>query len=262
MIKRWVQGRFKADWPTLIKEFLLLFLAVFLGYLAENQLESNHEQTQAKELAMRFYHELKEDSVAFETAIAMREARHTSYQFVEDSISKASFLHPSQQFSFHFTNSFLIYGVGNFRPQGIILEQVRSSGSQAYFQKGDLQKLTGELAKAISSLEKRNEVEYVFFDKHFRTFMVNHFDARWIGRVRLSKKSGDFLDKLKEYVSSSEFEPPRFFKPETIDIEVLSNTVTFRHHMSLSTAADNYAPYQLVNAKLLQELRKEYRITD
>src|SRR5215204_5309991 len=53
----------KKNLGTYFWEFLMLFLAVFSGFLAEYQLEHKIENDRAKELAKSFYEELKNDSV-------------------------------------------------------------------------------------------------------------------------------------------------------------------------------------------------------
>ena len=54
----------RKKWTHYFWEFLMLFLAVFCGFLAEYQLEHKIEKDRANELAKSFYEELKKDSVA------------------------------------------------------------------------------------------------------------------------------------------------------------------------------------------------------
>ena len=53
-------------------EFLMIFLAVTLGFFAETIRESITEHTRAKELAIAFYEELKSDSTSCSTAMVNR----------------------------------------------------------------------------------------------------------------------------------------------------------------------------------------------
>jgi hypothetical protein len=53
----------RKKWTHYFWEFIMLFLAVFCGFLAEYQLEHKIERDRAKELAKSFYEELKSDSV-------------------------------------------------------------------------------------------------------------------------------------------------------------------------------------------------------
>lgn len=51
-------------WRKYFFEFILIFLAVFLGFLADNIREEYFERQQAVQLARSFYEELKNDSIA------------------------------------------------------------------------------------------------------------------------------------------------------------------------------------------------------
>ena len=57
----------RKKWTHYFWEFLMLFLAVFCGFLAEYQLEHKIERDRAKELAISFYNELKRDSATIQT---------------------------------------------------------------------------------------------------------------------------------------------------------------------------------------------------
>src|ERR1041385_4186057 len=51
----------KKKWGEYLLEFFMLFLAVFLGFIAENVREHQVEREREKELAVSFYNELKSD---------------------------------------------------------------------------------------------------------------------------------------------------------------------------------------------------------
>ena len=55
----------RKKWTHYFWEFLMLFLSVFCGFLAENEREHYVERTRAKEYAGLLYQDLKNDSVYF-----------------------------------------------------------------------------------------------------------------------------------------------------------------------------------------------------
>src|SRR6476659_1817814 len=55
----------KKKWGEYLLEFFMLFLAVFLGFVAENIRETNVEHTHEKEYAQQLYTEFYADSIAF-----------------------------------------------------------------------------------------------------------------------------------------------------------------------------------------------------
>src|ERR1044071_1378223 len=59
----------KKKWTHYFWEFLMLFLAVFCGFLAENFREHSIEHKRAKQFASSLLNDLKEDTLALKTAI-------------------------------------------------------------------------------------------------------------------------------------------------------------------------------------------------
>lgn len=56
----------KKNWTSYIKEFLMLFLAVFCGFLAENYRDSLSEQQKEKQFVRSYIEDLKEDTAAIQ----------------------------------------------------------------------------------------------------------------------------------------------------------------------------------------------------
>ena len=61
----------RKKWTHYFWEFLMLFLAVFCGFLAEYQLEHKIEKDREKEYAGALYDELLADSVSFSNKIKL-----------------------------------------------------------------------------------------------------------------------------------------------------------------------------------------------
>jgi len=74
----------RKKWTHYFWEFLMLFLAVFCGFLAEYQLEHKIEKDRARELAKSFYDELENDSIAVRQAIQFRQRKDTAIIFLAD----------------------------------------------------------------------------------------------------------------------------------------------------------------------------------
>ena len=73
----------KKKWGEYLLEFFMRFLAVFLGFIAENVREHQVEREREKELAVSFYNELKSDSAAFQIAIDNRERKDAAFNYVK-----------------------------------------------------------------------------------------------------------------------------------------------------------------------------------
>jgi len=67
-------------WKHYFFEFLMLFLAVFAGFLAENQREHIVEHQREKKFARRLLTDLRRDSLFFETRIQLLEKRQQAHE--------------------------------------------------------------------------------------------------------------------------------------------------------------------------------------
>src|SRR5262245_26173019 len=69
----------KKKWGEYLLEFFMLFLAVFLGFIAENTREHIVEHQREKKFASRLLSDLRQDSVFFESSIKLLEGRQKAY---------------------------------------------------------------------------------------------------------------------------------------------------------------------------------------
>src|SRR4029453_3327296 len=67
-------------WTHYFWEFLMLFLAVFAGFLAENQREHIVEHQREKKFARRLLADLRQDSIFFENRIQVLEKRQQAHE--------------------------------------------------------------------------------------------------------------------------------------------------------------------------------------
>lgn len=67
----------RKKWTHYLWEFFMLFLAVFCGFLAENQREHFVEHSRERQYMQSLYDDLKQDSIELETAIHRTEINQT-----------------------------------------------------------------------------------------------------------------------------------------------------------------------------------------
>src|SRR3954447_12485199 len=80
----------KKKWSEYLLEFFMLFLAVFLGFVAENIREKNVEHEREKEYALQLYKELYADSVAFNQKLTARLSKEQDCDFIFGYIKDSS----------------------------------------------------------------------------------------------------------------------------------------------------------------------------
>ena len=173
----------KKKWIEYLLEFFMLFLAVFLGFVAENIREHLIENERAKELAVSYYNELKGDSISIQTAIGNRQRKDVAFNYMKSYFRDSSIVQCSKAFSINFFYTFATYSPSIFEPNDAILNQLKNSGSLRYFKNQQLQDLTGKLSVSISNLKNRNQMELTFLHEIINPFFIKHNDQSWTDKI-------------------------------------------------------------------------------
>jgi hypothetical protein len=139
----------KKKWSEYIIEFVLLFLAVFLGFIAENIREHVGEQNRAKEFSVSLVRDLQSDTIAINNQI--KTARF--YIAVSDSLLQLSKTkldgRNAAQFSFYSRFAYWTQPVSWNRST---FEQIKNSGSLRYFTNVDLMKKLLEYNAIVNNI--------------------------------------------------------------------------------------------------------------
>ncbi len=78
------KGSIIKNWRKYLFEFVLIFLAVFLGFLAENIHENYGEEQHSIALAKSLYEELKNDSITIASKIEGRHEKEKAITILTD----------------------------------------------------------------------------------------------------------------------------------------------------------------------------------
>jgi hypothetical protein len=126
----------KRDWTSYFKEFLMLFLAVFCGFMAENYRDSQSENTYAKEYAKSLVKDLENDTIMINGANMQKNIILKSIDSISEIIHhgisgymvKGSFYYHAQMVSF---SPSTIWNEAT-------LIQITQSGNLRYFKNAEL----------------------------------------------------------------------------------------------------------------------------
>ena len=245
----------KKNWKSYIWEFLMLFLAVFCGFLAEYQLEHKIEKDRAAELAKSFYEELKVDYAAVKSTIRFSDRKDSALQYLKHYFRDSSLTDFSKEFGYNYGIGLLVNRPAIFEPRGAILELLINSGSLRYFKSKELQKMTIDLSIAIKEIKARNERINRFMAENIDPFLMKHLDEEWYNNVQLQFK-GDF----RSYLKSNKVIPFHFYNLEKFDKIEDINRLSLFSAISRQNAAFYYVRYDSLNTTLVRELKKEYRL--
>ncbi len=252
-------GRAGKNWKPYFWEFLMLFLAVFCGFLAEYQLEHKIERDRAKELAASFYNELRNDSAVLKNIQNFRLRKYTALKYLQSYFQDSSLTNCSNTFTIELLYGYYTFSPSFFEPGDAILEQLKNSGSLRYFKSRELQKLTGDLSVAIANLRKRNAFEEVFYRDYIWPFLVQYNDTKWYESI-VNRSNEFFVTFLKEYEKTGGDVQFHFDKPEIFDRKKATNTTSIYKIILKGTGDSQYRIYSSLNSKLQEALRKEYQL--
>ena len=238
----------------------MLFLAVFAGFLAENQREHYVEHQREKQYAEELYDEFFADSIAVANKIKLRLDKEKDMDYLTGYLKDSSLTRLPREFYPAYTTVLYLANTYSFEPKDGILSQLKSSGSLRYFKSTSLQKLFGDISVCINNVRYRNEQEYQFFANPIKPFMLKYYDFNWMNELRKHNENETAINLVNYYrgsniiIRASILNLPSFDKGET------SNMISFYKQMLVSTRTLQMNDYIVTNRKLLQELRQHYNL--
>ena len=250
----------RKKWTHYFWEFLMLFLAVFCGFLAEYQLEHTIERQREKEYAKALYDELFADSIVFANKIKGRLGKEKDCDYLVKYIRDSSLTNLPRDFYPAYTVVMYLITSYTFEPKDGVLNQLKGSGSLRYFKNTNLQKLFGELSVYINNVRDRNDQEYQFFANPIKQFDLKHYDFNWMNELRKQDENGYNMDLVNRYRAGDTIIKADILNVSSFDRGEVINMIAFYKQMLVSTRTLAMKDYMTANQKLLQELRKEYKL--
>ncbi len=241
-------------------EFIMIFLAVTLGFFAENLREKIADSHREKEFAQQLYAELKDDSIVAANILVKRFDKEKDMDFLRSYFKDSSLIDLPKKFYPAFTTSLYLINSYAFEPKDGILSQLRNSGSIHYFRSVALQKLIGDLSVSINNMRYRNEQEYQFFASPIKAFMLQHFDFNWLDQIRNADKDPTMINVVKHYFQSNAFIKANILNVSSLDRNETCNMIVFYKQMLISTQSLHFTNYINTNKKILQVLRENYSL--
>ena len=162
----------RKKWTHYFWEFLMLFLAVFCGFLAENQREHMVEHKREEKFAKRLLSDLGEDSVFLNKRIGRLEDRKKKYV---DFLSVMTGPRPSSSFDIMKAFSELLK---SYKSQftTTTYDQMKASGSLRYIEDDTL---TTKLQRYYEIVIPRASVDAdgvaMLFENYVVPYMIKHF---------------------------------------------------------------------------------------
>jgi hypothetical protein len=247
----------RKKWTHYLWEFLMLFLAVTLGFFVENQREHYIEDQRAKALANNLYKEIYADSIAVQQKIVIRNKKEEANNYFIKYVKDSNLTDLSSRFYPAFTWAFLQSAQLVFEPNDGILNQLRNSGELRYFKSRELQAAIGQISVQIANLRSRNEKEYGYIEMYLRPFCISHYDFNWYEAFTEHGK----LTLLEALNQNTEVPVAgKIVNPDKFNRQEAENIASYFMLMLRGTRQNQYSGYVTSNHQLLQILRKEYHV--
>jgi hypothetical protein len=252
----------KKKWEEYFLEFLMIFLAVTLGFFAENIREHISDSHREKEFAQQLYSELKGDSAVVAVKLAARVAKEKDMDYLSSYFKDSSLISLPREFYPAFTTSTFLINSYAFEPKDGILSQLRNSGSLRYFKSIELQKLLGDITVCINNVRYRNDQEYQFFASPIKAFILKYYDFNWVNQLRKQDPDPDsiILGIINRYRKGNGIIEGHILNVSSFDRSEGSNMIIFYKQMLVSTRTLQLKDYVVTNHKILEELRHNYKL--
>ncbi len=238
----------------------MLFLAVFCGFMAENQREHMIEHQREKQYAKELYAEFFADSVAVADKIKLRLEKEKDMDYLSSYLRDSSLTSLPREFYPAYTTVMYLANTYSFEPKDGILSQLKSSGSLRYFKNTTLQKLFGDISVSINNVRYRNEQEYQYFASPIKPFILKHYDFNWLNELRKQDENGTAISLINLYRKSNFIIKASILNLPSFDRGEASNMILFYKQMLVSTRTLQLNNYIVANHKILQVLRDNYSV--
>jgi len=248
-------------WKEYITEFLMLFVAVTLGFFVENQREHFVENEREHELAKSLYTELKADSTDLSQIMLFRIKKEDYLNYLYENYN-GDIDNIDIQKKFQVA---LYIGVNSnsaiiFEPRNAIIHQLESSGMMRYFKNPILQGDLHDIINAAERVKMRTQRE---IDLYMQFVLPHYFDYQDQELTRILTNKGKSKLSLntvfENYLKSNEYYKTQDRKVNSDDFKRMIRSFEFYRFILASTRNNQLNLYQHVNAKLLNDLRLQYK---
>jgi hypothetical protein len=243
----------KKNWKSYFYEFLMLFLAVTLGFFVENQREHHIENVRAEEFSKALIQDLQNDIAAIQT----HKKTTSFYLALSDSLINLSQSplegRTSAQFGFY---TRFMYWTAAIVWNRATFDQIKNSGSLRYFKN---QKLLEKLMKYEGAI---NNIEMEAYNNQVRgNLLVNHINKiiEPVYHQRLSRHYLYSYDTITPEIMENLFPThPESLENRRNEIRELLNMVVVQQRNMRSSLESDYPEAEQMARNLINDLKNEY----
>ena len=236
----------RKKWTHYFWEFLMLFFAVTLGFLVENQREHYIESHRAKSYAANMYEELTKDTLELNKVI---DQVHDFCRKLDTFCIIRQAKKPATNGMLYYYSNFTAYG-SSFSPNNATLEQLKNSGNLRYLNKEVANKIS-EYDKFLQDLDKEHTTARFEYNK------INELRLRIFNGLTAanfySDHGGTIRDSLFSLNPPLIIDEPRLLDEFTGWVKYISSV--YREQVRI-----HYRPLKKRTIELMALLQEEYHV--
>ncbi|MFM1930278.1 MAG: hypothetical protein RL387_1606 [Bacteroidota bacterium] len=252
-------------WKEYITEFLMLFLAVSMGFVAENLREKHIENERAEELIHAFIIDIKENQRQVDSLIVnnQRLSAYFDSLIINHSITPK----PANLYDLAGTLDFWMY---RFTNRKTIFEQMKSSGALRYIQDKEILTAILRYEEHANLAESRSmEIETQQYFDHFRpdlakivppTFFIYRSTVKNIYSKRIAIERPEIHPTFKAQFMANEKEIINSLKNTKITLDQTRELSKIWHHREerLELSLNSQIAIREEGEQLLKLLEKDH----
>jgi len=238
-------------------EGLMIFLAISLGFFADNLREDLAENKQARQLAASLFKEVYKDSIELGGVLKNRQKKMDELRFFIDFVRDSSLTNPSERFLKSYLWSLTAVTSIHFDPSDGVLQQIHNSNNLQLFRSDELQNQINDLYVNTSRIRSRWNHELNFQESRIVPFNLKHEDLRWLRNI-----TNDGTLPIFNVMNTIESTKPSGVKGQIRNLntfdrdEAESLAQTYLAYLN-STQNGYLNKYMITITKLLETLRKD-----
>ena len=163
-------------WKEYLLEGLMIFVAVTLGYGAENIREHNVNKHKAIISIQDLYEDLKQDSILYVKGLKRRNIQNTTFEII-------SYLYDEKKVLNNVPSIYAAQSLISLRVMPIMntmaLDQIKSSGILNYIENDELKQIIQSYASDGNGLKLREQREFSFLDRMLDPITTTRFEYKF-----------------------------------------------------------------------------------
>jgi hypothetical protein len=167
----------KKKWNEYLLEFFMLFLAVFLGFIAENIREHYAEKKHEKEFALQLSEGLQQDTASLSFILRANKIEKADYDSLLLFLALPDNEEKWKGIYRHIEN---INGSPQFVSHQVSIEQVQNIGALRYFKNKEIVRQIAEYKYWIGLLNYQQNNYTQFCNSELEPFLLSHFNENQV----------------------------------------------------------------------------------